>query len=154
MAVYFFESSALVKRYVIERGSTWVIRITTPAVGNSIHLVRITGVEVVSAITRVGRSGRISVTNAINAIAQFRYEFTNSYQITEVTGDLVHHAMALAEAYGLRGYDAVQLAAALKVNAYYLAHGAPAVTLVSADAALNAAAIAEGLTVDNPNWHP
>ncbi len=36
MAAYFFDSSALVKRYVIERGSTWVIRITTPAVGNSI----------------------------------------------------------------------------------------------------------------------
>lgn len=154
MAACFFDSSALVKRYAREIGSAWVIGITGPATGNSIHIVRVTGVEVISAITRQQRGGHIPVADATNAILDFRHDFSSEYQITEVTGDLVHHAMALAEAYGLRGYDAVQLAAALKVNAYSLVQGAPAVTLVSADAALNAAAIAEGLTVDNPNWHP
>ncbi len=62
--------------------------------------------------------------------------------------------MNLAERYGLRGFDAVQLAAALQVQAERIASGVPGVTFVSADQALNAAAVAEGLAVDDPNLHP
>ena len=154
MAIYFFDSSALVKRYVIERGSTWVTRTMAPATGNHIHLVRITGAEVVSAITRVGRSGSISVTDAANAIAQFRNEFASVYHIVEVTPEVINRAMALAETYALRGYDAVQLAAALEVNISYLDKEASAVTLISADTDLNTAATAEGLIVADSNSHP
>jgi uncharacterized protein len=53
----------------------------------------------------------------------------------------------------LRAYDAVQLAVALEVNRIHQMAGSP-VTLVSADRDLNAAATAEGLTVDDPNSHP
>ncbi|MGO9469479.1 MAG: hypothetical protein ACLQIB_44780 [Isosphaeraceae bacterium] len=49
----------------------------------------------------------------------------------------------------MRGYDAVQLAAALQVHSQI-----PSLTLLSADADLNAAAVAEGLSVDDPNNHP
>jgi hypothetical protein len=61
--------------------------------------------------------------------------------------------MALAETHALRGYDAVQLAAALNVNSACAAAGA-VFTLVSADGELNAAARAEGLAVEDPNLHP
>ena len=50
--------------------------------------------------------------------------------------------------------DAVQLAAALEINTQRIQAGLPPVTLLSADAELNAAALAEGLAVDNPNDHP
>ncbi len=66
----------------------------------------------------------------------------------------MNRAMSLAEAYALRGYDAVQLAAARMVSDRCVARGIPAPTLISSDAALNAAATAEGLTVDDPNLHP
>jgi len=154
MAAYFFDSSALTKRYVIEKGSAWVISITDPAAGNQNHLVRITGVEVISAITRAGRSGSISAADTTKAIAQFYHEFAKGYRITAVTRRLIRRAMILAEIHALRGYDAVQLAAALTVNKQRLARGLSAVILVSADTALNTAAIAEGLTVDDPNLHP
>jgi len=36
----------------------------------------------------------------------------------------------------------------------YLAAGLPAVTFISADTELNAAAMAEGLTIENLNSHP
>jgi hypothetical protein len=62
--------------------------------------------------------------------------------------------MLLAEKHGLRGYDAMQLAASLEVHVRYVAAGLPAVTCVSADTELNAAAIAEGLPIDDPNAHP
>ena len=69
-----------------------------------------------------------------------------------MTPALVTHAMMLAETYALRGYDAVQLAAALAVDIRYRASGL-LLTLVSADAELNVAAATEGLAVEDPNSH-
>ena len=59
--------------------------------------------------------------------------------------------MSLAEAKGLRGYDAVPLAAGYAVNALCLTSGLPPFIFVSADNELNAAASNEGLIVENPN---
>ena len=53
------------------------------------------------------------------------------------------------ETYALRGYDAVQLAAALEVWAQI-----PTTILISGDGDLNAAATAEGMPVEDPNTHP
>lgn len=61
--------------------------------------------------------------------------------------------MKMATKHALRGYDAVQLTAALDANAELLASSLPPVIIVSADTELNAAAIAEGLSVENPNDH-
>jgi predicted nucleic acid-binding protein len=72
----------------------------------------------------------------------------------EVTPTLLLAARMLAERHGLRAYDAVQLAAAVGLNARWVAAGTGIITLVSADLELNAAAIAEGLTVEDPNRHP
>jgi predicted nucleic acid-binding protein len=77
----------------------------------------------------------------------------NEYSLIE-TPNLVEWAADLAEAHALRAYDAVQLAAALEVNANMKSAGASTITLVSADGALNTAAITQGLAVDDPNTHP
>jgi uncharacterized protein len=55
VAVYFFDSSAIVKRYLNETGTSWVSSITDLATGNHIYMVSITLVEVISAITRKAR---------------------------------------------------------------------------------------------------
>jgi hypothetical protein len=81
------------------------------------------------------------------------YHFDSSAIAKRYLSMLIAHAMALAEAHALRGYDAVQLAAALEVHVRCLAAGVT-MMLVSSDAALNLAALAEGLTVDDPNTHP
>jgi uncharacterized protein len=60
----------------------------------------------------------------------------------------------LAEINGLRGYDAVQLAASLELHRQRHAAGLSRITLISADHELNAAGIANGLLVDDPNAHP
>jgi hypothetical protein len=52
VAAYFFDSSAIFKRYITESGTGWVSGITDPASGHSIYLAAITGVEVVSAFVR------------------------------------------------------------------------------------------------------
>jgi hypothetical protein len=47
----------------------------------------------------------------------------------------------------------VQLAAALQVNTDRLSREMSAIIMISADVDLNAAAITEGLAVDDPNRH-
>ncbi len=56
-----------------------------------------------------------------------------------------------AKKYALRGYDAVQLAAALETEKERIALGLSSLILLSADTDLNDSAIAECLTVDDPN---
>jgi hypothetical protein len=57
--------------------------------------------------------------------------------------------MIVAETYGLRAYDSVQLASALMLASRVRT----ALIFVSADVELNNVALAEGLTVENPNDH-
>lgn len=153
MAVYFFDSSALVKRYAQETGSEWILALTEPAAGHSLYIARITAVEVVSALTRRQRGGSVSETDASTAMAAFRYDLSHQYRVIEITPTIITQAMQLAETHGLRGYDAVQLAAALIVQKMRETLGLPALELVSADGDLNNAAATEDLTVDNPNSH-
>ena len=75
------------------------------------------------------------------------------FLVVPVDRVLVEQAIKLAGVHRLRGYDAVQLAALLRVGRRQARAGRPAPVLVSADAALNAAA-AEGFTVDDPNLQP
>jgi predicted nucleic acid-binding protein len=149
VAVYFLDTSVVVKRYVQEIGTAWVQALAAPAAGHSLFLVRITLAETVAAVTLRQRSGQISVQDAATALADFHYDFTHQYVIVEVSAPLVGYAASLARTHALRGYDAVQLPAALVIHSQ-----APSLTLLSADAELNAAAAAERLAVDDPNSHP
>jgi hypothetical protein len=62
--------------------------------------------------------------------------------------------MKLVNTHRLRADDAVQLAAALDLHNDWTGARLGAFVFVSADRALNAAATAEELTVDDPNLHP
>jgi len=154
VAGYFFDTSGLVKRYVAEVGTSWVNGILHPGARNALHVARITGVEVVSAITRRTLGGSVTPAAAAAALATFRHEFANDFHVVPVTHRLLAQAMDLAQTHALRGYDAVQLAAALQVNARRGARGTSSVIFVSADIELLAAASAEGLPVEDPNTHP
>lgn len=154
MAAYFFDSSALMKRYANETGTTWVVSIFKPSLANRIYVAQITLVEVIAALTRRTRSGRLKPASTAKGISRFRRAFYDPFRKIEITDALIEEAAVLAERHGLRGYDAAQLAAALWANLNRMAEGGTPLILISADTALNAAAQAEGLVVDNPNNHP
>jgi predicted nucleic acid-binding protein len=154
MSAFFFDSSALIKRYIFETGTAWVKMLTDPRSGNIFYIARITGVEVVAAIARRRRGGSTTPGDAAVALTQFDSELLGLYRSLEISASLIEEAKKLAERHALRGYDAVQLAAALEINAQRVQVGLPSVMLLSADSELNAAALAEGLAVDNPNAHP
>jgi predicted nucleic acid-binding protein len=152
--VYFVETSALAKRYIAETGSVWLRALLEPRTGCSIYVARVTAVEMIAAITRRARGGSLAPADATTAKQAFRHDLATAYQIIEVTPELANRAMLMAEQHGLRGYDAIQLAAGVEVHMRYLAAGLPAVTCLSADTELNTAGIAEGLTIEDPNAHP
>jgi predicted nucleic acid-binding protein len=153
MAVYLFDTSALVKRHVQETGSVWVRSLTRAKASHTIYLARITAVEVYAAITRRQRGGSLSPSQAGAILGHFRRHLTQRYLIVELTPTLSADAMRLARKHGLRAYDAVQLAAALEVNRLYQTAGLGRTILISADQDLNTAATSEGLSVDDPNMH-
>ena len=153
MSVIFTDSSAVIKRYVREVGSQWVKNIFTALPANQVYIAGITKVEVVSAITRRGRGDARSERIASSACALFLTDYMADYQIVEVSALLLDQAVQLAQRHSLRGSDAVQLAAGIQVNQFCLTLGLPPVIFVSADHDLNAAASAEGMTVDDPNAH-
>lgn len=154
MAVLFLDSSALVKRYVQEQGSAWVLQQTDSASGHSIYVARITGVEVVSAIVRKARSGGLSVADAASVVAAFCADFPSAFAVVEVTDALIQEAMRLSQAHALRAYDAVQLASGIQVRNRHQGTSLLPLRLFSADKDLNLAAEAEGLIVEDPNSHP
>jgi predicted nucleic acid-binding protein len=154
MAALYSDACALAKRYIMETGSGWLRNLVNPATGNEVYTIRLTAAELIAAITRRERGGTLSATEATRARADFRHDLATGYFLLEATETLVNTAMRLAETHGLRGYDAVQLAAGLELNRFYISAGFLPILFISADNELNAAAIAEGLLVDNPNAHP
>jgi predicted nucleic acid-binding protein len=154
MADYFFDTSALVKRHVDEVGSPWVKSLVRAKAGHTLYIARITAVEVTSAITRRQYSRDLSAAQAGAILGHFRRHLVQRYRIVELTPALFSSAMVTARKHRLRAYDAVQLAVALDVHLRQEAAGLGPVALVSADRDLNNAAMAEGLTVEDPNTHP
>lgn len=151
MASYFFDSSALVKHYVTEIGSSWVTQLLLPSFGHRIYISSITAVEVVAALTRRERGEQLSHSDYQISLRQFRSDLKSTYETVDLTDQLIAKAMGIAQLYALRGYDAVQLAAAITINSERQAAHLPTLTLISADNELNLAAQKENLLVENPN---
>lgn len=154
MAGYFFDSSAIVKRFISETGTNWIIDLMRPSAKNDFAVAHITGVEVVSAITRRHRGKFLTTSQTDKATQRFLRRFNNNFGIVKLNDAIVRNAIYLAQTHILRGYDAVQLASAIELNDTLTKLGHPPFTFISADNNLNSAAQNEGLTVDNPNNHP
>lgn len=154
MPAYYLDTSALVKRYAAEVGSTWVVRLVDPPTGHDLYTVRLTGVGVVDALVRKVRTGQVAIPDAQRAMGDFTLDWRYQFIIIEADGTVVDQAMHLAEVHGLRGSDAVHLAAALELHLRRQALGLPSLTFVSADTGQMQVVTAEGLRTDDPNTHP
>ncbi len=154
MATLFFDSSGLVKRYIAETGTNWIQSLNASEAGHDRVTAQVTGPEMVAAVTRRLRRGDTTPADAAAAISDIEADFAGDYFLLEISLARVHEAMALARKHGQRGYDAVQLATALFLRDQCRALGQPDPVFITADVELAAAAMAEGLTVDDPNVHP
>ena len=152
MAHYFMDSSALVKRYMIELGSDWVEALCLDA-DHTIMLAEITLAEVASTFARAARGRRITTEQRVEFLDLFTTDCDDIYQLLPINRLLIDRAVALAQRHFLRGYDAMQLACASRANELLVERELPPLVFVTADQALLAAATQEGLTSENPNDH-
>lgn len=147
---FFLDSSALVKRYIQEKGSAQIWAITRPQPRVRVALLRITWVEVLSALTRLHRAGRLATDSLQEEVAALHFHFDNEYRILELNRTLVTLAGELVQKHALRAYDAMQLASAMQLQQRSTSLQAARLNFVAADNQLLAAAKAEGLQTINP----
>ena len=150
---YFLDSSALLKRYVPEVGTTWMQSISDPQSQNLLIVAHIAWVEICSAVARRQREASISSIQANQILAAFRAHWNTQYFIVAIDNTVIDLAGQLVNQHPLRAYDAVQLAAALSLQGQLTPSNA-SLTFLTADTRLLAIAQAENLLADNPNLHP
>jgi predicted nucleic acid-binding protein len=108
--IAYLDASALVKRYVAEAGS--------PEVEALIESAQVAGTAVVSraevaaALAKATRVRLVTREAAAKALEAFNADWEHLVRL-QMGEPLVARATALASEHGLRGYDAVHLAAAL-----------------------------------------
>ena len=160
MAAYFFDSSAIVKRYHYEPGSGWVRSICDPRAHPPLYLAQLAQVEVIAALYRTGRRENLHPSFIDSLVSIFERHLALSapsrqspaYRIVPLAPTVTDLAAFLCKRYQnaslhpLRSLDAIQLAAAM------LAATASGEELlfVTADTRLAAIAAQEGFTVINP----
>ncbi len=106
------DASALVKRYVREKGSVKVRRLLSSGTAAT---SRYSAVEIASALARRTRNGALSESERDRALAALEEDMT-AFIVVELTGDIVVRAQALLRRYSLRAGDAVQLASCLHLR--------------------------------------
>jgi predicted nucleic acid-binding protein len=155
MAMYFLDSSAIVKRYFQEQGHEWIETLHDPAQGHGLYIAQTALIEVGASICRKAREQHLPVSRS--GIAPLLI-FDAMSRTPTVVGDNALYTAAgdLCRSHRLQAYDAVQLACALAVRqdvfvAQSSAAQLPDVLFVSADLALLTMARAEGFNGEDPN---
>ena len=153
----YFDSSALVKYYLIESGTLWVRSTIDQWTGQGwehrIATSMLSVAEVVSAFAKRRRAKEIppALYNAV--ISRFLREGRQRCQLLGAHETVIDLATDLIQRYPIRAYDAIQLATALQLDQVLRSNRLPPLAFVSADKALCDAARAAGLRAENPNDH-
>lgn len=108
--IAYLDASALVKRYVVERGSRETVALTAESTLIATSIV--TRAEVAAALAKAVRVRLLTEDRARSALRSFRRDWRDLVRVP-ATEAVVERAEALAWDLGLRGYDAVQLASAI-----------------------------------------
>ena len=150
MIAYFFDSSALAKRYHREDGSARVAAIFDEP-ERRVVISHLTVVEMRSIFAGKVRAGALDPTKANELVERFKVDIgSESIEVFEVTDFHFRQAENMVARYGfehrLRSLDALQLAVALDLRDQGVGK-----TIVAADNVLGEVALREGLSVVNPS---
>jgi uncharacterized protein len=136
--ITYIDTSTLLKLIIDEDGSERAMTIWSSA--DAVVSVNLIVAEARAALAAARRVRRLTDAQHRSAVIELD-ALVSDLHIVPVTDELVASAAELADEEGLRGYDAVHLAAALTVEVTVFS---------SADAALSAAAARRGLHIANP----
>lgn len=144
MQYFYFDTSALAKRYSPESGSEKVDSIINNK-DNVIVIGNIAIPEIYSALSKKYRTGEISHKDFLSAIYRFEKDiFENTYHFLEADNNIITAVKILILTYSeLRTYDSIHLALALELSELNP-------TVVTSDIILYKTCQSEGLKVVNP----
>ena len=156
MAMYFLDSSAIVKRYFQEQGHNWIETLHDPNQRHVLYIAQAALAEVVASICRKAREQDMPLEERNTTIDDFRRDVRSSYSVWVVDNALYNAAGDLCRAHRLRAYDAIQLACAMAVRQDTFGVQPPEaeqldVIFISSDRGLLTVALAQGFNIENPN---
>lgn len=147
MALYYLDTSALVKLYIREPGTDRMLRLAGRPAGNQLAVLALAQVEFRSALRRRERMGDIDRLAATDLIELFTRHLDTKFVRRSVNDVVLETASGLVDRYPLRAYDAVQLAGCLALKT---TTGDAGPTFVCSDRQLLEAAESEGLPLLDP----
>lgn len=115
MPLYFFDTSALVKRYHVEAGSKEVDEIFNNPDGIFV-IGSITITEFVSAFTRKLHEGVITEDDLRACLSEFSKDIISSFWIIDLERSHINKSISLIAKHNLRTLDSLQLAVFLNLS--------------------------------------
>jgi uncharacterized protein len=120
MAVYYFDTSALVKRYRAEKGTAIIDEILgDPLLQDRFFTSFLTILEVTSSITRLVRAAQLTEKISIEIFSRFRQDIHDYVRILPLDNDIAGQAVSVVERFGLRSADAIHMATAIYLFATF-----------------------------------
>ncbi|MDE0552903.1 MAG: type II toxin-antitoxin system VapC family toxin [Candidatus Poribacteria bacterium] len=149
---FYFDASALVKRYTEEIGSDKVDYLFVNAPLNQLKCLTLGAAEVFWICVRKKNDGRITPYEFTHAVTNLNREVisdASNFRTDSVPDALVWASLNLVETYSLNSVDAIVLRSALE-TVTELRRTDDTMILVASDQRLLRAASSEGLLVFNP----
>jgi uncharacterized protein len=113
LALYYLDTSALVKLYVREPGTDRLLQLVGNPAENRLAVLVITTVEARSAIRRREREGDIDAKTANQILDRLQRHLESRFIRQALSEMVLDGALEMIDRYALRAYDAVQLAGCL-----------------------------------------
>jgi predicted nucleic acid-binding protein len=142
-AIYYLDTSALVKRYHPERGTAHLDTVFADADATFI-IASITIAEVTSALARKREAGEVSEEGLRRTLSKFSEDLIGEIWILDLERHHIRRAQELILTHGLRTLDSLQLSLLLVVRDL-------SPVFLCSDVRLQVAANAEGIPVVDPS---
>ena len=156
MYYFYFDASALVKRYTQELGSDKINFLFANVPHNHLMCLILGATEIIWVLVRKKNDNRLTNADFRQAGINLDYEIIDDqsgFRTIPVPNSLIWSSMDLIETHSLNSVDAIVLRSALDTAAACHEAGDELI-LVASDQRLLRAAISEGLLVFNPEIHP
>lgn len=151
MAYFYFDTSALLKRYRREPGTdalNHLLATTTAQSGFSLcYTSYLTVLESTSSLLRLVKGGQMEEDKATEMLARFHSDINQWLTVWPVDDALLRESLLVVQRHRLKAADAIHLATALGIS---LATPGENMVVVASDAQLAAAAGVSGLEAFNP----
>ena len=152
MYYFYFDASALVKRYIPETGSGEVNFIFAHVSRERLICLAIGAAEVFSICVRKRNDGRITshqFEQAVGYLSREVIDIESGFETISAHNSLIWSSTDLMDRHSINSVDAILLRSALDVAASFR-HGNDQLVLVASDQRLLRAAREEGLPIFNP----